>query len=458
VLPTSIAAADGRLYIADTMNARVLVFGFDGALRGVVPAGNDTAAGVGIDCEGRLIVHPGGGSVRRSLGLSTYSSCGTLLAGPFDGGSDRTRWQRVQAEMDTLTPGSHVRFFTLTSDTLDGMLVNRPPLPICCDSTPASPAVAFEARIEATLDTWRAGMLDASDILAYNAAGKYLWFAAELIGDGSETPKIRQIRVTHDEEGWMRHLPAIYSQNEADARFLERVLAGFESVFAIEDTLLDRLPRLFDPYAAPDLPTTGWLDWLAGWVDAGLREQWPADRRRRVVADAFSLHAKRGTIESVRRLVALYTGATPYIEELGSLGAWSLGVTNALGVETALAAADAQGAVVGTTAVTDHSELIREEHYGAPAFGNAAHRFSVQVYAAELTDADGLDRVRQVIDREKPAHTSYHLCAIEPRLRVGAQARLGIDTVVAGPPQPTALGDAAGIVLSRDPARGPWHR
>jgi hypothetical protein len=45
-----------------------------------------------------------------------------------------------------------------------------------------------------------------------------------------------------------------------------------------------------------------------------------------------------------------------------------------------------------------------------------------------------------VIEREKPAHTVYHLCVIEPKMRVGFQARIGIDTVVAGPIRPSSLG------------------
>jgi hypothetical protein len=43
-----------------------------------------------------------------------------------------------------------------------------------------------------------------------------------------------------------------------------------------------------------------------------------------------------------------------------------------------------------------------------------------------------VERVAQVVEREKPAHTTYHLCSIGAAMRVGFQARLGIDTIVAG--------------------------
>jgi hypothetical protein len=57
-----------------------------------------------------------------------------------------------------------------------------------------------------------------------------------------------------------------------------------------------------------------------------------------------------------------------------------------------------------------------------------------------------------VIEREKPAHTMYHLCIVEPRMRVGFQARVGIDTVVAGAPTPSKLDDQ--MVLGTDVALG----
>ena len=55
--------------------------------------------------------------------------------------------------------------------------------------------------------------------------------------------------------------------------------------------------------------------------------------------------------------------------------------------------------------------------------------------------------LREVIDAEKPAHTDYHLCFVEPRLRVGFQARLGIDAIVGNGPAPLRLG---GTHLWRD--------
>ena len=56
-------------------------------------------------------------------------------------------------------------------------------------------------------------------------------------------------------------------------------------------------------------------------------------------------------------------------------------------------------------------------------------------------------QVRAAIDAEKPAHTDYHLCFAEARLRLGVQARIGIDAIVAEGPPPLPLGESA---LGRD--------
>jgi phage tail-like protein len=348
----------------------------------------------------------------------------------------------VQLAVGALPEGAHLRVFTLTSNDLDGSPGRRPDLPATCGTGPAAPFMASDDATAAPLDRWRAAPWDAPDLLALNEPAHWLWIAGLMQGDGTATPTVRQIHLTHDEDGWLPYLPAIYTRNETSRVFLTRALAAFESAMDEESRLIDDLPLLFDPGAASDRalrPT--WLDWLAQWVDADLEESWDDTTRRRAVALAFSRHARRGTKENLRQLVALHTGTTPFITEAAASGGlWALGVT-ALGLDSALTSASAEGAVLGSTALVDHSHLIAEEHRGAPAFDDVAHHFVVQVYASELRAPDGLARVRQLIDREKPAHTTYHLCPIEPRMRVGFQARLGIDAIVGGPAKATPLGE-----------------
>jgi phage tail-like protein len=80
--------------------------------------------------------------------------------------------------------------------------------------------------------------------------------------------------------------------------------------------------------------------------------------------------------------------------------------------------------------------------YGAALADDYAHLFTVVVPAAQVPLAAQRQALRELIEAEKPAHTDFDLCLIEPRMRVGVQARLGIDSIVAGAGTPMLLGTA----------------
>jgi hypothetical protein len=117
-----------------------------------------------------------------------------------------------------------------------------------------------------------------------------------------------------------------------------------------------------------------------------------------------------------------------------------------------LAPGYAQGAVLDATATLDRSHLTSGNDCGSALFEDVAHRFCVEVYCAELTRADALEDARAVLDREKPAHTEYHLCVIEPRMRVGAQARVGVDAVIASGPPKAHIGMRLGTAVLAETA------
>jgi len=394
------------------------------------------------------LVRRGDGSL--TLALGAYGETGTFVAGPFAVSEQPTRWHRLKACADPLPAGVHARLFTYTSHTDDP----PPPLPNLPPDTPDGEALVPAGQ-------WRAGPPDSLDILVLHEPARYLWIGGLLQGEGTSSPVLHQMRLEHHHETWLRYLPALYQRSQNGGAFLERSLALFESLLEDEETLIEDLPRLFNPWAAPnDNPPRSWLDWLAGWLAFELDEAWGEAQRRQGLAEAFAIYSRRGTVDGLRDFIALYTGARARIEEpVRCASLWSLGETSVLGFDTMLAPAHAQGAVVGSTATLDQSHLIRDEEYGAPLFEGIAHRFCVQVYAAELKTPRGVDKLREVLDREKPAHTTYHLCLIEPRMRVGFQARVGVDAIVGGPPPDLILDEPRHLgldtVLPESPGRPP---
>jgi hypothetical protein len=94
--------------------------------------------------------------------------------------------------------------------------------------------------------------------------------------------------------------------------------------------------------------------------------------------------------------------------------------------------------LVGQTVVGASGPLASSD-FGAPLFQDEAHLFTVLLPAARLRKLPARELLGRVVEAEKPAHTDFHLCFVEARMRVGFQARVGIDSIVAGPPAPMAM-------------------
>jgi hypothetical protein len=126
-----------------------------------------------------------------------------------------------------------------------------------------------------------------------------------------------------------------------------------------------------------------------------------------------------------------------------------------LGVTTMLAAAEPQGAVLGSTATVDRSHLIESADYGMPLFDAVAHRFTVRLYQGAAFSAERMAAVEAFLERERPAHTEYRICRVDPGIAIGIGGRVGIDTVVGGDPAPSRLDEQAvlgkGFLLGGDP-------
>jgi phage tail-like protein len=310
-------------------------------------------------------------------------------------------------------PAAHLQLFTFSGDTGPAPWDPGADLPF------ADPG-------------WVAAPRDQLDVIVRSAPARQLWIGGVMRGDGTASPSLRQMRVAYGRDTYLRHLPAIYARAEPQRDVLERLLALHGSLLGELESRIDDLPRLADPEAAPTNGFPSWLSWLAGWLDFPLNEAWADVQAREYLAEAFALYGRRGTVAGLRRYLQLYAGVNAIIEEpIRYTTVWSLGESSTLGFTTMLAPGPAQGAVIGTTAIVDQSHLAPADECGVVLFEDVAHRFCVRVLCAELTRPGALADARAVLDREKPAHTTYHLCVIEPRLLVGVQARVGIDAIVA---------------------------
>jgi phage tail-like protein len=347
------------------------------------------------------------------------------------------RWHRLHAKIE-MPAGAHIQFFTFAAD--------------------AGPAPAVDPAATSPFATgWQAHPPDVTDLLLDTQPARLLWIGAHFTADGGQaTPALSQLRVQFDHTSYLPFLPEIYREKASCDDFLLRLLSLYESFFDEVEGDIGNLASILDPYAIPEEH----LAWLAGFLALELPETLGEGDRRERVAGAFERYAKRGTVQGLVEELRLSTGIHAVIEEPAQyLGVWSLAAESAgggnsiLGLTTMLASSEPQGAVVGRSATLDRSQIISQEEFGAPLFDAVAHRFTVLVYAGEAQCEGRLDEIRAVLDREKPAHTTYDLCVLETGMSVGFQCRLGIDTVVGGQAGASPLGDGNLILAGQQAGR-----
>jgi phage tail-like protein len=441
-----LVATSDAVYVGDNAVRRVIKLSASNpALHGAAVGYRGPVSALAVDGRGGLYVHAGGSDAPLRLSLDA----GCLTSGVMWGRVAATHglpvsWHRARASIASGAGPSHFQFYVATE---------RPAGPVVA-ARPFGPA-------------WKPKGLDVGDFFVGAGRSDSFWLGLHMFGDGTSSPGVSQIRVSYDQETYQQQLPPLYRDAGTCGDFLLRYLSLFESFFEEAETSISSMARLFDPEAAP----ADALPWLASWLAVDWDERWNDARQRDAIASAFERYGRRGTVEGLREAVHTEAGVRVLIHEpIREMGWWGLpaqpdcaGIgdpsASVLGATSALAAAEPQGAVVGISAVLDRSHLIRNDDFGKPLFEDAAHRFSVVLYAGDARDPSKVAKVREVLDREKPAHTAYQLCVVEPRMRIGQQARLGIDAVVGGAAPPGRLGDEGGVRLGAEAAlplgRGP---
>lgn len=445
--PRALATFGNHLYIADAAGGSIYVFdlGNQVYLETVVGyRGPVTAMTAGED--GTLYVKPDMGETFYALSADAGCvSTGRLTAGPFDAG-ELSDWSRVRAQIESPAQTSARLQLFVTDDAA---------------AVPTEPdwvgALALDTLVPAL-------PLDADGQPRLN---RYSWLRVDLASaDRRSSPRLLQISAETAGESYLKFLPAIYQLEDGGQKFLRRWLALFKAELGDATLSLEDMPRRFEPSLAPE----EFLKWLASWFAFNLPGGRPVDEQRSLLQQAYQLYDSRATHFGVREFSQIYAGVRPHIIE-GFRGRhiWQLGTTSALGCDTGLAPISPNGMIVPDKPLAgsaDHktpcdgpqqlvvgnivvgeSGPLDEGDAGESLFMDTAYRFTVLTPAALLPEFTDREALRRIIDSEKPAHTDYHLCFIEARMRVGFQARLGIDTIVAGQPDPMAL---SGTVLGLD--------
>ena len=112
--------------------------------------------------------------------------------------------------------------------------------------------------------------------------------------------------LTIDRSEYLKYLPDIYHTD-----FMTRFLAMFESIYIPVRWNVDNFDIYLHPQTAPD----GFFPWLASWFELAFDNSWNDEQRRTLLTEANDLFARRGTKKALSRILEIYTGQTPEIDD-----------------------------------------------------------------------------------------------------------------------------------------------
>lgn len=285
-------------------------------------------------------------------------------------------------------------------------------------------------------------------------------------GGAYASPSICGMNILFPRRSYLEHLPSIFSADESSRRFLERFLYIFQMDW---DLLEDKIDHMADHFDARTTPSE-FLSYLAEWLGVKVEGKWDDDQKRRYLHAVPGIIKRLGTCDAVRRSIRaaldnmietdgmdLPHAAFPIVIEgykrrnqamlneacLGEPGSAPLWGRDRVGrLEFGVFDRVGEARLVGTG---DSERDIFHEH---------AHRFEVVLPAAWVRSENDKSMIRRAIRSVAPAHTCHDLCLVEPRLRIGLQSTVGIDTIVACHPV-ARLADDPDTAVSNGPPSEP---
>jgi phage tail-like protein len=202
----------------------------------------------------------------------------------------------------------------------------------------------------------------------------------QLPRSGLLVPRDSEVQLRIVRQSLVNYLPQAFQQSEMEGggNFLRGMLSIVHTLYDSVSLSLAQVHRIFDPRNTdPDF-----LPWLASWLAITLNPDWSTLQRRQMLMAATQLFPDRGTAKAIREFVRIYVGARVEIRE----NSWPF-----------------QGFRIGVHSTVGDDTVI------LPPM-NLAHCFVVQLdKPVTVVSDDEIIKIHQIIQNQKPAHTSYYL-------------------------------------------------
>jgi phage tail-like protein len=357
-----------------------------------------------------------------------YVTQGQLLTLAIDSGIPRCRWHRMRWQ-GSVPAGTTISISVSTND---------------------SPAPAAQGVADGIWATFAPGrphpgdwqrMDNQRDFLIRQPEGRYLFMRIRMTGDGRQTPRIHRMRLDFPRQTSLDQLPVVFRDSPEAEDFSERFLALFDSFLDDVDEQVARMPALLDVDGVPD----GVLPWLGSFLDIAMDPAWDATRRRRLLQAAPRLYRMRGTVDGMRAAIRLVFDVEPVIREAANERAWGALGGVALGGGVRLFG-PSQWRFRLDRSRLGRAPLRSVGQIELDPFSSVAYRFDVLVPLR--LDTPLRQRVQQLIEAQKPAHTVARLIDSRGQFVLGGEVSVGVDTMLA-PFEPSVLGSGGNVRLGR---------
>ena len=169
--------------------------------------------------------------------------------------------------------------------------------------------------IEVQSDSKTERFANAEEMLLYGHRGQKLTLKITLTSDAerSSSPQLYSVKTIFDATSYIDYMPAFYKE---EPETLHRFLSIFQSISGNLEAEVDALWKMLDT----ELCDESFLSWLSGWLGLQRDYRWPEQKWRKFLREAPELYAVIGTKTGLEKLLEIYTGAVPVIEEYDEPG------------------------------------------------------------------------------------------------------------------------------------------
>lgn len=234
-------------------------------------------------------------------------------------------------------------------------------------------------------------IVNSKDALFYKGKGRYMVLKIEFYAGERQSPSINDIRVYYNREGYLKYLPEIY-QTSMEDDFLERFLAIFETFLMEMEEDISNVYEYFNPHVV-DEEFLGFLaDMMGIRYDFNISQQ----KLRYLIKNIGEIYSKRGTKEGIKKLLEIILNDDVYIIESFKLE-------------------------------NEFQNPYLKKLY-KKLYSNNPYSFTILVKDKEDFDSNDWDKLKIILNKEKPAYTNCNLVVLKPWIYLDKHSYLQINS------------------------------